>query len=459
MKFVFNEDSNLYGYNDEGSKNFEFPSNIKQMGCLEDDIRIYMEDYVYTYLYQYAKTNGGKEKVGVLVGKHQNINGQEVIIISGAIQSKASGNDKSIESFTEETWDYINDQMNKFFKGLSIVGWMHSQPGFGAFLMSKDEMFHRDCFTKKWQVLYVLDPAEKLDTFYVHNNENTGLRAAKGYFIYYDNKNSSMQDYMLENSFSKPKPNLNETIVFNENVDGDLHSKTIGIELEDKKPDRIDAAPKIRKILNNRAEEAEEAAKTRYAMLAGISGILCIACILMGASVISSQDRLNKLETELSSVKTSYLSMSEQLQKNTATVFAASQDSIPYENANAEPIANEVEPEKNKDTAASSADAALAEKTDSNDNAIKEEPKEGEPKEESTVTESTKEASTSSSGFDVSKLDAIPDYYVVEEGDNLGYISLKFYGTKEMMDTIMAANNLDDPDKIYFGKKLIMPKE
>ena len=121
MQFIFNEDSNLYGYAD-GDREFEFPSNIKQMGCIDDRVKIYVEDYVYTYLYQYAKSGGGRERLGALAGRHMVVDEQDVIIISGAIQAKATLQDKGVETFTEETWEYINNQMEVYFKGLSLVG-------------------------------------------------------------------------------------------------------------------------------------------------------------------------------------------------------------------------------------------------------------------------------------------------------------------------------------------------
>ena len=63
MQFLFNDDSNLYssaGSDDDTT----LPSNVKQMGSIEEGIRIYVEDYVYTYLYQYARSGGNKEKYG-----------------------------------------------------------------------------------------------------------------------------------------------------------------------------------------------------------------------------------------------------------------------------------------------------------------------------------------------------------------------------------------------------------
>lgn len=418
MQFIFNEDSNLYGYAG-GNRDFEFPSNIKQMGCIEDSVKIYVEDYVYTYLYQYAKSGNGQEKLAALAGRHMVVDGQEVIIISGAIQGKSTIQEKGAESFSEETWKYINDQMDIYFKGLSLVGWVHTQPGFGAFLMAKDEDFHKEFFSESWQVLFVIDPLDKLDTFFVHNEERTGLRPAKGYFIYYE-KNREMQEYMMDHSLVRPKvmPTENEEEVKENTVEG---SEIV----EKKKPtqeQRLDAAKDIRRILKKRAKEAEEENKTKYTVLAGVSSILCLVCLLMGFSIVHSVERLKRLESELASVQNSYVTMAQEMaNKKTQTVFAAQNNTKETLTEPNEEPKTEPKPEK-------------------------------ENTEQEKISEKQEQASVAVSNEDM-------DVYVIEEGDSLGYISQKYYGTREGIQMIMDANGLDNPDKIICGQEIKIPKK
>ena len=143
MEYYFEKDSNLEKREETG---FDTPARVKQMGGVESDIKIFMEDYVYTYLYQYGRSGGGKEKLAALVGRYYVVNGQETVVISGAIQGRGTVQENGMERFTDETWEYIDGQLQKYFAGMSIVGWVHCQPGFGAFLMAKDEAFHREYF-------------------------------------------------------------------------------------------------------------------------------------------------------------------------------------------------------------------------------------------------------------------------------------------------------------------------
>ena len=77
-----------YQFDGERERRAEFamPKRTKQMGGIEQRLRIFVEDYVYTYLYQYGRSGGGAEKLAALVGKYYELEGQRVLLISGAIQ-------------------------------------------------------------------------------------------------------------------------------------------------------------------------------------------------------------------------------------------------------------------------------------------------------------------------------------------------------------------------------------
>ena len=303
MEYYFEKDSKLY---ERVREEFDPPARVKQMGGMESSIKIFMEDYVYTYLYQYGRNGGGKEKLAALVGRHYVVNGQETVVISGAIQGRGTVQENGVERFTDETWEYIDGQMQKYFAGMSIVGWVHCQPGFGAFLMAKDEVFHREYFKEKWQVLYVLDTVDKLDTFYICNEEGTGLRQARGYFVYYD-KNREMQEYMLENSMVKPKE---------VQVQEEQEAEAVLMEerRERRKPtqeERLDAAQDIRRVLKKRELAAKQAKKEHDRLLAAVSCVLCVVCVSLGIAMWQSLDRLQMVEQELMAMQSSYQTLAE----------------------------------------------------------------------------------------------------------------------------------------------------
>ena len=318
MEYYFDSDSNLY---DKTEKDLHTPGRVKQMGSIENSMKIFMEDYVYTYLYQYGRSGGGREKLAALIGRHAVINGQETVVISGAIQGKGTVQENGVERFSEETWEYLGGQMERYFKGMSIVGWVHCQPGFGAFLMAKDENFHREYFKEKWQVLFVVDTVDKLDTFYIYNEEKTGLRQAKGYFIYYD-KNREMQEYMLENSMVRPK----EEQVLEEREKAAAMTEERRERRKPTQEERLDAAQDIRRVLKKREAVAKQAKKEHDRLLVMISCVLCVVCVSLGAAMLQSLDRLRTVETELMTMQTSYKALAEDFEGvKVQSVFAVQQ--------------------------------------------------------------------------------------------------------------------------------------
>lgn len=325
MEYYFDGDSNLY---DKTEKEFSSPARVKQMGSIEGNVKIFVEDYVYTYLYQYGRSGGGREKLAALIGRHYVVNGQETVVISGAIQGKGTVQENGMERFSEETWEYIGGQMQTYFKGMSIVGWVHCQPGFGAFLMAKDESFHREYFKEKWQVLFVLDTVDKLDTFYIYNEEGTSLRQARGYFIYYD-KNREMQEYMLENSLVRPKETEGEAEKQVSRMASVAAEEETREERRRRKPtqeERMDAAQDIRRVLKKREAAVKQAKKEHDRLLAVVSCVLCVVCVSLGVAMMQSLDRLRTVETELMAMQTSYETLAEDFEGvKVQQVFAVQQ--------------------------------------------------------------------------------------------------------------------------------------
>ncbi|MCL2373525.1 MAG: hypothetical protein FWC78_09030 [Defluviitaleaceae bacterium] len=64
-------------------QDFTLPANIKQIGSIGDGLRIYVEDYVCTFLQQYAEAGEYNERLAFLVGRHIVIDGQEILFVAG----------------------------------------------------------------------------------------------------------------------------------------------------------------------------------------------------------------------------------------------------------------------------------------------------------------------------------------------------------------------------------------
>ncbi|MCI8341949.1 MAG: LysM peptidoglycan-binding domain-containing protein [Firmicutes bacterium] len=408
---------------------FKFPANIKQMGNIDKEIKIYIEDYVYTYLYQFAKFGGG-EKLAVLIGKFFEVEGTKVVMISGAVEGVATEYNDDDICFTEDSWNYIVSQKEKYFKELTVVGWVHVQPDFGTSLITRDLAFHRRCFEEIWQLLFVIDPVERSDAFYCYEKNLTDMRQSRGYFIYYE-KNEDMQNYIIENGIIK------QTETPQEKPTGLMSSGKMAvqrlIEITERariralrkqvSTERPDAAEKIREILKQKDERRRRAIFERKVATAVGCGILCFLFVFMISGLFSNSGRIQKLEREIADVRVSYDDMREFMDDTAKQVFAVKKEN---EAKKTDEVYNEV---KDDETQEQMRDKNVS---------IKDE----------TETENQRPIAEN-------------DYFIyyVEAGDNLLYISKQFYGNDEGVYDIIEANGLNAEGFIYSGQRLIIPKD
>ena len=64
----------------------EFPKNVKQIGNVCDEPKIYVEDYVDTYLNQLKEKAESIPAAAVLTGEILKMDGQEVVYVAGALK-------------------------------------------------------------------------------------------------------------------------------------------------------------------------------------------------------------------------------------------------------------------------------------------------------------------------------------------------------------------------------------
>lgn len=460
---------------------FKFPANIKQIGSICDGLNIYMEDYVSSYLNQYAEQAGYEERLALLLGKHMIVDSKEILFISGAIQGKFSENKNGIVTFSEKTWEYAIEQIELFFPDLEILGWMQSQPSYGIFLNSSYSNYHLKNFTKPYQVLFVNDPIEKINSFYVYNKNQTDLIETSGYFVYYD-KNKKMHEYMVENRLIKsiPKP-----VKTTPNQNAKISMPPL-VDLEPTKPkkpwilpvlpeDTLDDSIRHKKVQHN-IDKGMVQQKRLVNMLVGLSALLFVIAFIMGAGLVQNEDRITSLERDIHNLSASYKSM---LANTKETPVFASQDknteaSVIVEDGNVVLAENELKNEQNNISAENSNPVLeiVKENNLKAENATKEVAKTVTKTTEPTVNEPVSEAISEPVSEAISepvsevvtkepvvkKTSVIPKSYTVQKGDSLSYISAKFYGAKNMTKAIMELNKLDNPNKIIFGKVLLLPQ-
>ncbi|WP_317855770.1 LysM peptidoglycan-binding domain-containing protein [Chakrabartyella piscis] len=391
------EHMNEEGFAEERKE--EIPETIKQMGGLDDEIRIYVEDYVYTYLYQYGRSMGATEKIAALVGRYMEINGELICVVSGAIQGRKTIQSGGVESFCDETWEDIYDQMDTYFVGQELLGWVHIQNGFGSYLMTKDETFHLANFKEKWNLFYVLDVVDHVDTFYVQNQTTKTLRQARGYFVYYD-KNEEMQNYMMENPLMKPKIAMEDMEMYPSEEEEEEPAFAPRESIPPAEMERMDAAKKIRAVLQRREVKAKKQKRNRYATMATFSCVLSAISLCLGLSLVNYMGKLRDLEGEITVVQSAYSTMETRLEEKLAEVQTQAVFSV--------------------------------------------------------ETESFSEILTETESKEKVK-EAVGVWHMIASGDSLTRLSEQYYGNGNWVDDIMEVNDLDNPDMIFAGQEIWIP--
>jgi len=121
------------------------------------------------------------EVCGVLVGNCYQDERGPFIYVEAMIQGEHSDNKVAQVTFTSETWNHIQDEMDQNFDGQRILGWYHTHPGFGIFLSAMDMFIHENFFNESDQLALVYDP----------------LKGEDGLFVWRDGK-AELHQYLVE---------------------------------------------------------------------------------------------------------------------------------------------------------------------------------------------------------------------------------------------------------------------
>ena len=190
-------------YNKEEKKktgqiiDFRLPRNIRQIGEPGRYKKIYIEDYVSTYLKRLTGQQETEGKAAVLLGRYETIGDGLVLFISGAMELKQEPPCGEELLIRQNAWEEVLKEKKQYFPDLEPVGWYISRNGFSVGLNHALIKTHLAFFEESNRVLYVMDGIEREDAFYM--NENGCMNRQKGYYMYYT-KNPYMQTYMIEES-------------------------------------------------------------------------------------------------------------------------------------------------------------------------------------------------------------------------------------------------------------------
>lgn len=383
------------------------PKNIRQVGTPQGGRRIYVEDYVVTYLNQLAKPGNTYARGAILLGEYKQTENQGVLFISGALEAQNIEFDLEEIEFTNEVWSNIYNEVKRYFPDLEVVGWFLSRMGFSTEVNDKITKIHVDNFSGRDKALFLIDSLEEEDAWYLF--ENNGLKKQSGYYIYYT-RNDAMQKYMMSQR--------------NHMVESETDVAERDQEL----------LQKYRSRLEGRVMPEKERKPISFLYVA--SSLLTVAFLALGITVINSYDRLQNLETAFNRFDI-------MTEENTGEAVT----NVVSVNANVEPIVKDNTENGTSDTT----DDATGHTTE----ADTQEDGMGTATEEATE-EDTQGTDASSEATEVS-VNGMPRYYMVQDGDTLSSISFSMYHSILYVDYIMEANEMQNGDEIFVGQEILIP--
>ncbi|MDO5520545.1 MAG: LysM peptidoglycan-binding domain-containing protein [bacterium] len=413
-------------------EDIKLPKNLRQVGQAGEKKRIYIEDYVMTYIQQLAMKNDNSYQVAVLLGKNQMRDHIDTIFISGAVEVK----DIDLEDervFSNEAWTKIYADIKEYFEQVEVVGWYITKPGLSLEADERITKAHLDNFAGSNKVLLMYDSVEREEAFYLYYNDK--LIEQPGYYIYYE-KNAAMQNYMVEH---KEKKSVESSYV-------------------DK------AGMNIRTVLDRKSGETKGKQKgfsvrSAVASVAALFLLIIAATMLSGIKVNKSKDKETSgvvvaQATKDSEVKATEDATTVNVKPGEGTSIKEDEDS-----GGTDVLGNEattsIVPKQTMAPEATSKSTAGKEKKDSGQDVdVIIDGTSPVPKE--TIAPKSSESSKPSGQKEVAA-PADEKVHKVIKGETLGSISLKYYKTKEYIKKIMELNDIKDADKIYEGQKLKLP--
>ncbi len=418
IEFVYRENAKETG----SERKIELPKNVRQIGDPEDRRKIYIEDYVITYLRRLAGEETLNSRVAILLGHSERMDGLPYLFIRGAVGLKKLEYTENGIPFTDETWAEVYGAMKEYFADLDILGWYLSLPGYPMELGPELLKIHVNYFGGVDKVLLVSDSSDEAADFFAY--ENGKLTRQRGYTIFYE-RNEAMQRYMIETGDG-------------ESIDEKEH-------FEDR------AIKSFRTIVQEKKEQSGQKRVMTFLYMA--STFLVMVVLVIGITLINNYEKMTGLETALRE-------LTDSLEQQDTELKAAYADLGQAEDA-AEGAKKATSAENSEETGKNGTAAGETTTQESREN------QETVEMDESTAgadTQSQSEASgdpstreSASTPAASNAVTSIPESYTVRKGDTLLKISRRIYGRDDEIDAICSLNGIEDSDRILEGQKLLLP--
>lgn len=407
----------------------KLPKNIRQIGERDEIVKLYVEDYVNTYLKRLFPVSGQRLRVGLLLGSMELSDGTPYIFIDGALEMEDVTEEGLKVSFTELSWKRASQNMDQLFPKRSIQGWfICGSPGEDLSPLNYWKQ-HMQYFGGPNKLMYLSCGTEGDETIYVTSED--GFYKLQGYSIYYE-RNQMMQDYMVLRKDVK-------------RIETDTNDKVI---------------EEFRKRMGENKEEAVDRHQT-VGLLRGMCMAMSVVVLAGGIVMFNNYERMKSMESVVVSAipaKAEKILLGDKAQQkgekkeSGVVVEEADGEVYPTSAVNKETM-SETMPGATQAQSAAQAGETAGETVSETAAAAETEPAPQKVVEEK-VTQAAKpetQPATQAAATDGQRI------HTVVEGETLYGICIAEYKSVNKLKEICELNGLEDENKIVAGQKLRLP--
>ena len=407
----------------------KLPKNIRQVGERDQVVKLYIEDYVNTYLKRLYPAGGQDLRVGLLLGEIRTEEGIPFLFIDGALEMEQVTREGEKVEFTEEAWKKAYQVMEQMFPHRSVQGWfLCGAPGCTLSPLDYWKQ-HGQYFSGKNQLMYLNSGLEGEEAIYTASED--GFYKLRGYSIYYE-RNQMMQDYMVSRKDARR-----------------VESGTRDMVIQD---------------FRDRMEERKQSvghARSAIGLLGGTCSVLAVLVLAGGLVMFGNYRKMKDMEAVIASV------MPSDVKTGGLRSFAGQDEDG---NLEVESVPGEVYPTladividqgtgndvntAGNDAAGMETGADAAGNTNAGTSAS------GAQNASETSTPHGGNAGASADAAPAAAVVQIPSdavKYVVQEGETLYGICIERYHSMAQIPQICAWNGLADENHISVGQELYLP--
>ena len=446
------------------------PKNIRQIGEIQQEKKVYLEDYVMTYIRKKEK-EGQECCAGILLGRKETDEQGTCLFLTGALLLDQ-------EKETQERWAKLEEERNSYFPELEMWGY---------FLIGTMEEEGLEEITERLSgtpaIIFHLQEGEEN----VYWSADRQCLRMKGYFVFYE-RNPQMQKYIAETG----------------------------------EPQRVEEEGVSDKAIISFREKVKEKAKIKRGGGARYlaSSFLVLTILMLGVTIVNNYDKMKSMEAMIEQLSfeqaqqmqelTQVMSMEVETETTAQEVLAgaadtavesvstgtmqevlteitgADQNSVQEAGTTA---GEEADVQNAGETQEASAETVAAAQEASAEiaAAAQEASAETATAVQGTVSEETQEVSANAvvsiaeqslaernySAEDASLINQdilgqmdealasttrqSQSVYTIKYGDTLADISEKYYGTLEKVEEICKLNEIEDANLIVPGQKIVLP--